>query len=57
MQEPDPITPFIVRLNRLGVAYMVTGSTAGTIYGEPRLTHDVDLVVVQAILDEILASA
>ncbi|MBK9033983.1 MAG: hypothetical protein IPL61_22400 [Myxococcales bacterium] len=46
MLEPSLIAPFVARLNGLGVVYMVTGSTAGTIYGEPRLTHDVDLVVI-----------
>jgi hypothetical protein len=29
----------------MGIEYMVTGSTAAMIYGEPRLTHDIDLVV------------
>lgn len=37
---------FTQRLNTLGVPYMVTGSVAVIIYGEPRLTHDVDLIVV-----------
>lgn len=37
---------FTSRLNELGVRYMVTGSVAMIIYGEPRLTHDVDLIVV-----------
>jgi hypothetical protein len=37
---------FTQRLNTLGVAYMVSGSVAVIIYGEPRLTHDVDLIVV-----------
>lgn len=36
---------FTQRLNMLGVAYMVSGSVAVIIYGEPRLTHDVDLIV------------
>jgi hypothetical protein len=36
---------FTERLERIGVRYMVTGSVAGMLYGEPRLTHDVDLVV------------
>jgi hypothetical protein len=27
---------------------MITGSTAGIIYGEPRMTHDVDIVVALA---------
>lgn len=36
---------FIRRLNELGIRYMVTGSVASIAYGEPRLTHDVDIVV------------
>lgn len=36
---------FINPFNRLGVRYMVTGATAGIIYGEPRLTNDIDLVM------------
>jgi hypothetical protein len=37
---------FTQRLNTLGVAYMVSGSVAVIIYGEPRLTHHEDLIVV-----------
>ena len=37
---------FTRRLNKLGVSYMVSGSVAVIVYGEPRLTHDVDLVAV-----------
>lgn len=36
---------FLEPLNRSGIEYMVTGSVAGMIYGEPRLTHDIDLVL------------
>ncbi len=32
-------------LDLVGVAYMVTGSTASSIQGEPRSTHDIDIVV------------
>ena len=32
-------------LNRAGIAYMVTGSIASSLQGEPRSTHDIDLVV------------
>lgn len=35
-------------LETLGLSYMVTGSVAATIYGEPRLTHDVDVVLALA---------
>lgn len=45
MLPPDLLEPLISRLEALGLAYVVTGSTAGILYGEPRMTHDVDLVV------------
>jgi hypothetical protein len=45
MPEPDLIQVFIRPLNRVGVPYVVTGAVASIIYGEPRLTHDIDLVV------------
>ncbi|MDX1382344.1 MAG: hypothetical protein R3190_01815 [Thermoanaerobaculia bacterium] len=32
-------------LDRLGISYLVTGSTATIAYGEPRLTNDVDIAV------------
>lgn len=38
MLGPDLFAPFIVPLERLGIPYFVTGSTAGILYGEPRLT-------------------
>ena len=45
MPERDLFAPFVSRLENLDVPYFVTGSTAGMLYGEPRLTHDVDIVV------------
>jgi len=36
---------FIEPLNRASIPYMVTGSAAVTVYGEPRLTNDVDIVI------------
>jgi hypothetical protein len=46
MPEANLFLMFTQRLSSLGVAYMVSGSVAVIIYGEPRLTHDVDLIVV-----------
>ncbi len=43
---PDLISLFVAPLNTIGLTYMVTGSVAATMYGEPRLTNDIDLVVV-----------
>ena len=45
MPEPNLFQIFTSRLDKLGLRYMVTGAVASTIYGEPRLTHDIDLVV------------
>ncbi len=33
------------RLDHLGIGYMVGGSTASSLYGEPRTTRDIDIVV------------
>ena len=41
----DLFLVFIRPLNRLSIPYMVTGSAASMAYGEPRMTHDIDLVV------------
>jgi hypothetical protein len=45
MPEPELCLLFVRPLNQLGVRYIVSGSVAAILYGEPRLTHDVDLVV------------
>jgi hypothetical protein len=44
MPEANLFLLFVRGLNTLGVPYMVSGSVASMVYGEPRLTHDVDLV-------------
>lgn len=46
MPEANPFLLFTRGMDTLGAQYMVTGSVAVILYGEPRLTHDVDLVVV-----------
>ena len=46
MPQPDLLGIFIEPLNRLEIPYAVTGATASIIYGEPRLTNDLDLVVL-----------
>jgi len=44
MPEPELFLLFVRPLNRAGIRYVVTGSVAAIFYGEPRLTHDVDVV-------------
>jgi len=45
MQEINLFQLFTNPLNTMGVKYMVTGAVANIVYGEPRLTHDIDLVL------------
>ena len=42
----DPLAPFIEPLERLGLPYCITGSVAASVYGEPRLTADIDVVLL-----------
>ena len=42
----EPYTVFVRPLNERGFQYMVTGSIASILYGEPRTTHDIDIVLV-----------
>jgi hypothetical protein len=46
---PSPLRPFIDPLEQLGLSYCVTGSVAASIYGEPRLTADIDVVLLLPI--------
>jgi hypothetical protein len=50
----DLFTLFTSRFASAGIDAVVTGSVAAMLYGEPRLTHDIDLVV---LLDDDSISA
>jgi hypothetical protein len=45
MLEPEFSLLFVRPLNRAGIRYVVSGGIAAIIYGEPRLTNDIDFVV------------
>lgn len=45
MLPPDVIRLVLRPLHACGVDYMITGSVAGSLYGEPRMTNDIDLVL------------
>ena len=45
MTDASLIAFFVRPLNQLRIPYMVTGGVASVVYGEPRLTRDIDLVV------------
>jgi hypothetical protein len=46
MQDPDFISLFVAPLEKAGIRYMIAGSVASSIYGEPRNTLDIDMVVL-----------
>ena len=45
MSQQELLKKVIRALESAGVEYMVSGSIASSLQGEPRLTHDIDLVV------------
>lgn len=45
MHEPDLIELFVHPLNRFQIRYLISGSVAATLYGEPRVTHDIDFLI------------
>ncbi len=51
MPAPSPFAPFIDPLERLGLPYCITGSVAASVYGEPRLTADIDVVLLLRVGD------
>lgn len=54
MVARDEVSLFVERLNSVGADYMVTGATAAIVYGQPRVTNDIDVVL--ALGDEHLAA-
>jgi hypothetical protein len=51
MPAPEPLAPFLDPLERLALPYCITGSVASSVYGEPRLTADIDVVLVLGVKD------
>ncbi len=45
MSDHNLFRIFVSRLNNLNVPYMITGAVASIVYGEPRLTNDIGLVI------------
>ena len=43
--ELEALHAVLARLESAGIAYMLTGSVAMSVYAEPRMTRDIDLVV------------
>jgi hypothetical protein len=49
--EVDILADVSSKLQQLGIAYMVTGSMALNYYAQPRLTRDIDIVVLLTAAD------
>jgi hypothetical protein len=45
LDQLDIVDDVSRRLEKLGIAYMVTGSMAMNCYAEPRMTRDIDIVI------------
>ena len=45
MSQQELLSKVIRALEGAGIEYMITGSIASSLHGEPRATHDIDLVV------------
>lgn len=46
MSQQELLVKVTQVLNELGIDYMITGSMASNMQGEPRLTHDIDIVTI-----------
>ena len=44
-EQHDLLEDVAKRLHQIGIRYFVTGSQASTLYGEPRFTLDIDIVI------------
>ena len=46
MSQPELLKKVISVLNAAGIDYMMTGSIVSSLQGEPRATHDIDIVIL-----------
>ena len=46
MSQQELLTAVATTLDSMGIQYMVTGSIASSFYGEPRLSHDIDILLL-----------
>jgi len=45
MSQQEILIDVITKLENLNIQYMLTGSTVTSILGEPRSTHDIDIII------------
>jgi hypothetical protein len=56
MSQPELLKKVIIVLDKANIDYMATGSIVSSLQGEPRSTHDIDLVVLleKSMIKELL---
>jgi hypothetical protein len=52
MSQQELLALVVRQLERIGVDYMLTGSLVSSLQGEPRATHDTDIVIALKLEDE-----
>ncbi|MDQ7816773.1 MAG: hypothetical protein RDU14_07065 [Melioribacteraceae bacterium] len=57
MQNLNLFSIYLDKMENLRIDYFITGSVASIVYGQPRLTHDIDLVVslIPEMIDKIVS--
>ena len=55
MSQPELLKRIVQILGELNIEYLVTGSVTSSLQGEPRSTHDIDLVVnlAEGVVDRL----
>ncbi|OHD73255.1 MAG: hypothetical protein A2V99_06685 [Spirochaetes bacterium RBG_16_67_19] len=51
MSQQELLIAVAASLDEQSVAYLLTGSIVSSLFGEPRLTHDIDILVQASALD------
>jgi len=49
MSQPELLKQVVARLDEAGLEYMLTGSIVSSLQGEPRATHDIDIVIAVGV--------
>lgn len=57
MSQSELLKRVVARLQRAGIEHMLTGSVVSSLQGEPRATHDIDVVIAVRGSAEQLAGA
>ena len=57
MSQSELLKRVVARLQQAGIEHMLTGSVVSSLQGEPRATHDIDIVIAVRGTSEQLAAA